>query len=178
MPIGGSYLGGSYLGGSYSTLSTGVLSLAECLTTYLGSIPGLGLTYNPDAVTPASTVFADFLPDSPVQAVAVLERAGAETRLTMTGMGQPQSLLDQPVVQIRVRSGPDDYATGNTLMQQVWGALQGLSETYLPDQASGMLFHLITATGYPAYLGVDVQERHEWSVSLRVLLENTQRVPA
>ena len=148
------------------------LSLCGSIAAYLETITDLNLNFDGAG---AVNLFAGFIPDEPDQMVAVLERPGAATLLTFTGNSQPQSLLDQPVVQIRTRAATGAFVTGNTLTQQVWGNLQGLSNIQLPT--GGMKFLLLTATGYAAYLGTDTRNRPEWSVTLRVILSNTQRVP-
>jgi hypothetical protein len=152
---------------------TTYVSVANSIALYLESISDLDLTFG-------TNLYADWLPDTPDQAVAVFERPGLPTRLTMTGGttsgSQAQSLLDSPLLQIRVRAAQADYAVGNTLMQQVWGNLNGLSEIELPP--GGLLFHLLNATGFPMFLGRDIQERPEWSLNLSTIMENTQRIPA
>ncbi len=148
---------------------TPYLSLCESVAAYLATVSSLDLTL-------AVNLFDTFIPDAPDQMVTVLERPGAASLLTFTGMGQPQSILDQPAIQIRVRAAANGYSVGNALTQQVFGALQGLANTQLPT--GGMTFLLLAATGYPAYLGTDSRQRPEWSLTMRVLLQNAQRILA
>lgn len=158
-----------------SLSATGTVGVAESICLYLETTD-LNLNFSGAG---QKNLIVNWIPDGPEYPdtiVSVFERSGLPTRLTMTGMGQPQSLLDQPVVQIRVRAAQGEYVAGNTLMQQVWGNLNGLSEVELPT--GGLLFHLLNANGFPQYLGRDVQQRHEWSLNLHVIVENTQRVPA
>src|ERR1700722_17095878 len=119
-----------------------VLSLCESVATYLAAQPSLGLTLS-------TSCFYSFVPDAPDAMVAVLERPGAASILTLTGMGQPQSLLDQPSLQIRVRDATGNYVNGNAQTQAVWKVLQGLANTQL--QSGGITFLLITASNYPAF---------------------------
>ena len=151
-------------------MSTTYVSVADSICGYLASVGPLGLTSGVN-------LFSSLIPDQPDLCVAVFERPGAATLMTLTGGAQlPQSLLDRPSVQIRVRCAADDYATGNTLMQQVWGALQGVANTDLPS--GGLDFLLLTAAGYPAMMGQDTRQRYEWSLNLSTILNNSQRILA
>ena len=131
---------------------------------------GLSLNFNGVG---AINCFVGILPDSPDQCVAIFERPGQAPILTMTGQSQAESLLDQPAVQIRVRTAPADYVAGNTLMQGVYKVFQGFVESAL--NVGGLYFHLITALGSPLYLGQDVRQRHEWSQTFRTIYDDTQR---
>ena len=155
---------------SDSIIVTAPLSLADTICIYLQSA-GLSLNFNG-----AGTVncFSNFLNDTPDQIVAVFERAGMVPLMMLAGGGAGIGVLDQPQFQVRVRSASGDYAGGNALTQNVYGVLQGVTETYLPDNG-GQLFHLVTALGSPGYLGIDVRQRHEWSQTFRVLYEDEQR---
>ncbi len=131
---------------------------------------GLGLNFSGVGTINA---FVGILPDAPDQCVAVFERPGQAPLMTMTGQSQAESLLDQPAVQIRVRTAPGDYVAGNTLMQKVYKVFQGFVEA--PLNVGGLYFHLIAALGSPAYLGLDVKQRHEWSIMFRTIYDDTQR---
>lgn len=154
---------------------TELLSLCATIATYLASVSSLNLTLG-------TNCFYSFMLDEPDQIVVVLERPGAQSLLTMTGpagvsgTAQSQSLLDQPLVQVRTRAATGAYVAGNFLTQQVFGALQGLSNQEIPT--GQMEFLLLTATGFPAFLGTDGRQRPEWSLTLRCILQNTQRVLA
>ena len=78
-----------------------------------------------------------------------------------------ESKLDQPIFQVFTRSGMTGYNAGNTLMQGVFGALQGLVELNL--NPGGAWFHLIASMQSPMYLGRDKKERHQWSQNYRVM---------
>jgi hypothetical protein len=147
------------------------LTLCESVATYLAAQGSLGLTLG-------TNCFYSFIPDAPDAAVVVLERPGAASILTLTGPGgssgsAPQSLLDQPSLQIRVRDATGNYVPGNTTAQAVWKVLQGFANSTM--QAGGINFLLITASNYPAFLGVDTRQRPEWSLNLRTIISNVQR---
>ncbi len=156
-------------------MSTNV-SLGASVCTYLASIGSLGLTV-------ATNLFYGLLPDEPDQCVAVFERPGMKPLMTFvgpagaTGALLPQSLLDRPLIQVRVRGAMGTYAATNTLMQQVFGALQGRANVATPSP-SGLFVLLFEATGSPLYMGQDTRQRPEFSLNLSVMLQNTQRVPA
>ena len=153
------------------------LPLSTEIATYLQN-SSLGLTMG-------SNLFVGQLPDTPDECVAVGERPGQAPVMWLTGGVAPtgatgvtgpaspvnESKLDRPTVQVRVRC--PTYVTGNTLTQGIFGKLQGVTETTITS--GGQLFHLIAALGSPAYIGVDVQQRHEWSQSYSVWFENGLR---
>ncbi len=174
-------ISGSTTQASSNTITvTRLLSLCASVAAYLETVTSLSLNFDGAGT---KNCFAGFIPDEPDQMVAVLERPGAQTLLTLTGpagttgTNQAQSLIDQPVIQLRTRAASGGYVTGNTLAQQAWGYIQGLNNTMLPS-TGGMRFLLVTASSYPAFIGLDARQRPEWSGTLRCILENTQRVAA
>ncbi len=146
-----------------------VLSLGDEVATRLQTVVA-GLNFNGAGTI---NLYSSLLPDSPDQAVAVLERPGQAPILVLTGQGGPENKIDQPAFQVRVRSAPGDYVAGNTLMQNCFAALQGITEQTIT--AGGQWFHLIAALSSPAYLGLDVKQRHEWSLAFRVIYDNGAR---
>jgi Bacteriophage minor capsid protein len=156
-------------------VSTTFVGVSESICSYLASIPALGLTAG-------TNLFAGLQPDKPDALVCVFERPGMSPVMTMTGApapsggtAQPTSLLDRPLIQVRVRGAMGGYAATNTQMEQVFGALQGVANTAVPG--GGMFFLLIEATGSPLFMGQDTQQRPEFSLNLQLMLQNTQRVP-
>ena len=146
-------------------------SLGDEICLYLQQqVPGLNFNG-------AGTIncFSSLLLDQPDQAVAVIERGGLPTVMWLTGSSPVvnESKLDQPVFQVFVRSGMTGYNAGNTLVQKIFGALQGVVEKTL--NPSGALFHLIASMQSPMYLGRDQKERHQWSQNYAVMWENGQR---
>lgn len=147
------------------------LTLGDEICTYLEGVSSLGLNFDGAGTI---NLFSTLLPDTPDQAVAVIERGGLPPVMVLTGWPPVgESKLDQPVFQVRIRSGMTGYLAGNTLAQGVYSALQGICETTI--NAGGALFHLITAQQSPVYLGRDARERHEWSQNFFVMWENDQR---
>lgn len=145
------------------------LSLGDEFCTYLGA-QGLGLNFNGAGTV---NLFSTLLPDQPDLAAAVIERGGLMPVMTLTGGGAAESKFDRPSIQIRVRSGMQGYTAGNTLIEGIFKALQGINETAL--NVGGSLFHLITAQQSPVYLGRDDRERHQWSQNYLVWWQNAQR---
>jgi hypothetical protein len=145
------------------------LSLGDEICTYLQG-QGLGLNFNQAGTI---NLFSSLLPDSPDFAAAVIERGGLPPIMVLTGGGGPESKLDQPVVQIRARSGMQGYLVGNTMVEGIFKALQGVVETTL--NPGGATFHLIRAQQSPVYLGRDDRQRHEWSQNYFIMWENDQR---
>lgn len=146
------------------------MSLGDEICTYLQA-QGIGLNFNgPGTIN----LFSTLLPDQPDLAVAVIERGGIPPLMTLTGLGGFESRFEQPVVQIRFRAGMQGYTAGNTLVQSVFKALQGLTEIVL-NPPTGSLFHLIRAQQSPVYLGRDDRERHDWSQNWFIMWSNGQR---
>jgi hypothetical protein len=153
-------------------------SLGDEMCLYLQT-KGLGLNFNGAG---SINLFSSHLLDQPDLGVAVIERGGLPPLMRLTGPAfqsttyvppQNESKFDRPVVQIFTRSGMTGYNAGNTLVEGVFGALQGLVELTL--NAGGAYFHLITAMTSPMYLGRDKKERHQWSQNWSVWWENPQR---
>lgn len=152
-------------------------SLGDEICLYLQDQPTLNLNFsNPGSVN----LFSSLLPDKPELAVAVIERGGLPTVMWLTGSPgastarNNESHLDQPVVQVFTRASMTGYNAGNTLMQGVFGALQGIVETII-NPPDGGLFHLIASMQSPMYLGRDLKERHQWSQNYSIQWENNQR---
>lgn len=147
-------------------------SLSDEICLYLQT-KGLGLNFNGAGTI---NLFSTLLLDQPDLAAAVIDRPGSRPLMVMTG-GTPvavaESRLDQPFFQVRVRSGMTGYTAGNAMVEGIFKALQGVTETVL--NVGGSLFHLITANQSPAYLGRDEKERHQWSQNFRVIWSNAQR---
>ena len=142
------------------------LPLGAEIATYLAAQGSLGLTLG-------SNLFVSVLPDNPDAAVAVYEYGGMAPIMTLTGLGAAESKIDRPNVQIRVRQSMTGLLAGNTTVNAIYGALQGLTEVTLTS--GGALFHLISARQSPVFLGRDTKERPEWTLNMQVIWENDQR---
>lgn len=140
------------------------LSLDAEITTYLQSqaLP-VGLNFNGAGTI---NLFASTLPDSPDTAVGVHLTGGMLPVMTLTGLSATESAIDRSTFQIVVRVAPNQYTTGNALIQGIYKSLQGITETRI-NGGTNTLFHLITALQPPVYLGrgenVDKRQRHVWS---------------
>lgn len=175
---GTTYPGQAYPGQGWYSAEQVPLSLAAEICTYLEGL-ALPVALNFDGVG-ETNLFATFLPDTPDLAVVVMERGGMAPLTTLVGgVGSgprvPESKLDRPNVQIMTRCPSGDFVTGNQLAEAVFGALQGVGETYL-NGPTHAYFHWIFALQSPQYLGqMGGRERHLWSQNLRVLWTNPQR---
>lgn len=141
-----------------------VLPLETEVATYLQA-QGLSLTMG-------TNLFVGQMPDSPDQLAAISTRPGmGAVRYLTGGVQSAESKLDQPALVIRVRAST--YVAGETLIQAIYGKLQGICETTITS--GGQLIHLIRSLNSPSYVGVDVQQRHQWTQSFMVQYENGQR---
>lgn len=116
-------------------------------------------------------IFIDRIPAEPDDVVAVFERPGGPPLMTLTGGGVSETKADQPMIQIRVRAVK--YTDGKTTAEAIFALLQGVTETVLV--VGGGIFHLISAVQSPAHLGIDENQRHEWSQNFSCLWENPNR---
>lgn len=150
------------------------LSLGAEIATYLQGIVALALNFSGPGVI---NLFVAGLPDAaktPDLAVAVLERGGIPPVMTLSA-GDPSLVnkVDRPQVQIRVRAAMGGYVSGNTLVNGIFGALQGIANMQL--NPGGATFTLIMAQQSPVYLGRDEKERHNWSLNFASWWINDQR---
>jgi hypothetical protein len=146
------------------------LSLGDEICTYLQGL-GIGLNFNgPGTIN----LFSSNMPDEPEQAAACYERGGLPSVMWLTGQNAlAESLIDQPILQVRVRSAMQGYVAGTTLTQSIFKALQGVTETVL--NGGGALFHLIRSQQSPIYMGRDEKQRHQWSQNFFIIWDNDQR---
>lgn len=153
------------------------LSLGAEIATYLQGYNSGALDLNfsgPGTIN----LYVSGLPDdttTPELAVGLLERGGLPPIMWLTG-GQSSlaSKLDRPQVQVRVRAPIDGFVAGNTLVNGIFGALQGIANTIL-NPPGGALFVLIMAHQSPVYLGRDERQRHNWSQNYYAFWDNDQR---
>ncbi|NML50538.1 hypothetical protein HHL19_12795 [Streptomyces sp. R302] len=105
------------------------------------------LTYDPNSTS--GDTFVETMPPAPDAAVSLaLYDAG------------PQQARDDDIdqrLQVRVRGGPDPRVS-RARAQAIYAALNGLTNTQLPD---GTWAVLIAARGIPAPMGADSSGRHE-----------------
>lgn len=151
---------------------TAPLSLGEEIATFLQD-QSLTTDLNYDGAGDIN-LFVSMLPDMPVVAAAVIERAGVGPMQTLTGSGAAMSRLDRPRIQIRVRSGmgQGQYKVGEELAQSIYWTLQAVTEQRITT--AGQWFHMICAVSAPQYLGRDAddRERQQWSQGFDVWFDN------
>ncbi|MFB7908112.1 minor capsid protein [Kitasatospora sp. NPDC056076] len=131
--------------------------MADLLDGMARYLSGLGLvTYDPDGIS--GDCFIDTMPPTPDAAVA----------LGAYGLGEPDPLNndDELGLQVRARGGPDPRVSRRRC-QDIYNALQGLTDTQLPD---GTLLLLATAVQTPSPLGTDGNGRHEHVVNFRIFV--------
>lgn len=150
------------------------LSLGAEIATYLQSVSVLALNFsNPGTLN----LFVGGIPDPknvPDLSVTVMEGGGIGPVMTLTnGQASLVNKLDRPVVQIVTRAAMGGYIAGNTLVNGIFSALQGIANTQL--NAGGATFTLIMANQSPVYLGRDELQRHRWSQNFSSWWQNDQR---
>lgn len=129
-----------------------------------------GLVYDPAGVS--GNVFIATMPSDPDQAVMVMPTGG-------TGNGTRQA-VDERTVQILVRGPRFDPRPGLVTARAIYSALDCLDLTTIDDGGADQVFiHSITALqSDPIPLGVDENDRHEWSLNfaVRIPVPTTHRV--
>ena len=150
-----------------------VLSLEQEIATYLA-----GAVTTPVTLSLATNLFYAAFPDEPDLCVGVIATGGLAPIMTLTGSGAAESKIDRGSFQVRVRAGMTDYTDGAALIQAVYKALQGVTETVINGGAN-QLFHLITALQPPHYLGrgsdVDERQRHNWVQNFMATFDDAAR---
>jgi hypothetical protein len=112
------------------------------------------------------------LPDSPDNVLAVFERPGRPPFLTMTGASAPEDKTSNPRVQIRVRDTA--YDAGRTKIYLAFSLLQGKTNVTLVGTPA-VTFRLITAVQSPTHLGLDEEQRHEWTLNMDLQIDDDNR---
>nr|WP_202512661.1 minor capsid protein [Streptomyces sp. SID3343] len=112
------------------------------------------LDYDTDGAS--GDTFAEFLPPSPGEAVA----------LTLYGGAEPDSRvpIDEPSLQVRVR-GTADPRVSRRRSYRIYSALHGLTRIALPD---GTWLVLCIGQAPPQAIGVDANGRHEHVTNYRL----------
>ena len=113
-------------------------------------------TYQADGTT-GGTIYLLRLPSSPDACMAVARYGGPESDATDD--------YDEPSVQIRIRGPAGDVRTGEQAAQAVYDGMHAIGSRTL---AGGTwLQDAIGAQSGPIYVGVDGNDRPEWTVNLR-----------
>ena len=118
------------------------------------------LTYDPNGVT--GDTFIDLMPSKPDNAIAVL-----------TGVPRPGSVkhgYDQPAVQIIVR-GKRDPRIAKQRTQDIYDELQGFSSGVFVTGVIWVVSCMAAQSG-PIRLGVDDNNRHEFSLNFDLEVKN------
>ncbi|MCO1575030.1 minor capsid protein [Crossiella sp. SN42] len=115
---------------------------------------GLG-NYRPEDTT--GDVYLDALPQTPDTAVAVARYGAGEADSTLP--------YDPVRIQIRVRVAVGERTAGEARAQRIYDNLHGMGSRYLPGGTWSL--YITGVNGGPAYLGVDLNGRPEWTVNLR-----------
>lgn len=113
---------------------------------------------------PTETFQIGFLQPDPDRAIALVERpTGAGEAETFVGPGRgPKINMEQPTIQILVRTPPDDYRASRQLADDLYQALHNLTTLVL----SGTRYALIEATQPPYNVGIDEQGR--WLIAFGI----------
>lgn len=84
----------------------------------------------------------------------------------MTGT-QGLSTYRRADVKVRVRSAPNDYATGSALAEDTWTSFQAPSSASL-STASTTYCRVTCFESAPIYMGLNDVEQDEWAFTVRV----------
>jgi hypothetical protein len=136
------------------------------LAAHLAAVPGLGLTWSPDApYAPEAVALAlEHVPPTPAQVVVLTGYEGDEADSALP--------YDTPRLQVRVR-GTTDPSVSRARCQQLYDHLHGLGPVQLPG---GTWLQLVIGRGSgPAYMGADEQGRHEHVANFDVDIYNPNR---
>lgn len=140
------------------------MSVLDGLGRYIDSI-GLGRWLDTGTYADGDVaLMLERIPQTPDRAIALTLYAGN----TVPSKGS----VDEPRVQLRIR-GTTDPSWSRGRAEDLYNALNGLTNTTLPD---GTHLVLAYATGYPAYMGRDNNERHEHVVNLACSITNPHRL--
>jgi hypothetical protein len=114
--------------------------------------------------TTATNLFLGLMPDKPDLCVALYEYAGASPLEVMVN---DAATLERPSVQVIVRGARNDYPTAKALMEQVRDTLTAIAN----EDISGERFLRVSQQSSINALGVDDNDRPEFSLSLQVVME-------
>jgi len=114
--------------------------------------------------TIAVDLFLGLMPDKPDLCVALFEYSGAAPLEVMVDNG---ATLERPSVQVMVRGGRNDYPTAKALIESVRDTLTAIAN----EDISGDRFLRVQALSSINALGVDDNDRPEFSLSLQVVME-------
>ncbi|WP_420715060.1 minor capsid protein [Corallococcus sp. bb12-1] len=93
----------------------------------------------------------------PDRAVALVVTGGAEPQ---PYIGQRPSAYIMPGCQLRIRSGREDFESGQQLADAIFSALNQVTlEPHAMMRAD---------ESTPRYLGADGADRHQWLISIRI----------
>lgn len=114
--------------------------------------------------TTATNLFLGIMPDKPDLCVALFEYAGAAP---LEVLSDDTATLERPSVQVMVRGARNDYPTAKTLIENVRNTLTGIAN----EDISGERFLRVQELSSINALGVDDNDRPEFSLSLQVVME-------
>lgn len=114
--------------------------------------------------TTATNLFLGIMPDNPDLCVALFEYAGAAP---LEVLSDDTATLERPSVQVMVRGARNDYPTAKTLIENVRNTLTGIAN----EDISGERFLRVQELSSINALGVDDNDRPEFSLSLQVVME-------
>ncbi|PBC80111.1 hypothetical protein BX265_4947 [Streptomyces sp. TLI_235] len=139
--------------------------MADLLDGIARYLHGLGLVvFDPEGLV--GDLFVDTMPEAPDEAVAIATYP--------LGLPDPLNADDELGLQVRARGPAEDPRPSRRRCQDIYSALQGLTDTALPD---GTWLVLAAAQQTPSPLGKDERGRPEHVVNFRlhVVSETTHR---
>lgn len=112
--------------------------------------------------TTGTNLFKSEMPSTPDELVTLFQTAGGPPVHAM-GVGPGNAQVEQPHVQVRVRSGRPDSA--HKLAQDVYHALDGLG----PVTINGVVYHNVFALQSPFFLDQDETGRYVYGCNFEIV---------
>lgn len=128
------------------------MTMLEDLGTYLDSNTSLTL---------GTDLFLGHLPDTPSVGTALYELVSSPPQYTLGAVTTP--VWENPRVQVYVRHTA--YASGRSLCQTIWLALQGIAN----ETVNGVYYQRVQAIGSPEFLYLDDNNRPLFTCNLDVI---------
>lgn len=112
----------------------------------------------------ATDLFIGIMPDQPDRCLAIYEYAGSPPLEVMV---DNNATLERPSIQLLARAGRNDYPTARALIEAARDTLTGIAN----ETISGERFLRVNQISSINALGVDDNDRPEFSLSLQVVVE-------
>lgn len=112
----------------------------------------------------AQDLFIGLMPDQPDRCLAIYEYAGAQPLEVLV---DDMATLERPSVQLISRAGRNDYPTARALIESARNVLTAIAN----EEISGQRFLRVNQISSINALGVDENDRPQFSLSLQAVVE-------